>query len=454
MVKNKIPPSPAGLGKESKKFKVGHVEFGADKKKWYVLQDKNGRKRWMKVTPTTKTETKRGRSPSVKKKSTTAKKPKKSVSPKKKIPDSDQINTVLGLAIGDSMGATSEFENPKDVYKLTNIPKNKGWPLKLVGNGHFNWRPGQPTDDTDMAMCILRAWKSGKKKMLDGKKVLGEFAKWLDGKPPDVGITTGKAIKTALKKKNWYGGAKELYETSNKPNSGAANGSLMRNGVIGALYYDDIDDALTATIIHGIVTHWSPLCVISCAIQTFYICTSLTTEYSKLSAPTMTEIKTFVEKTWKPFLKSCTHKDVVAWRDSFTKKQLDDATKKVYTDLSGFETFNPYTHNYDGKAGYVVLSLKIALWALYWSYEFEYRPFSLRDINGLSAIVFKNPGDRPFNVIMWVALIGEDSDTWCAISGSILSARFSRKHSFDEPHFLEPWRSQLEVYDEVVKLMS
>ena len=51
---------------------------------------------------------------------------------------------LLGLAVGDAVGTTLEFQ-PRDSYEpLTD----------MVGGGPFGLEPGQWTDDTSMALCL------------------------------------------------------------------------------------------------------------------------------------------------------------------------------------------------------------------------------------------------------------------------------------------------------------
>lgn len=53
-------------------------------------------------------------------------------------------DTLLGLAVGDALGTTIEFQ-PRDSY-----PKQ----TEMTGGGPFNLEPGQWTDDTSMALAL------------------------------------------------------------------------------------------------------------------------------------------------------------------------------------------------------------------------------------------------------------------------------------------------------------
>ena len=61
---------------------------------------------------------------------------------------------LAGLAAGDSLGSTVEFGS-RDLVQTVYDPN--GWPFKQVGGGTFNWKPGEATDDTDMAWAMVKA---------------------------------------------------------------------------------------------------------------------------------------------------------------------------------------------------------------------------------------------------------------------------------------------------------
>lgn len=92
----------------------------------------------------------------------------------------------LGLALGDALGATTEFLLPGEIrfrHKVHN---------KIIGGGWLNLKAGQVTDDTQMSLCIARAidqtggW--------DTTCIMEHFAQWLKSKPVDVGATCRRSI--------------------------------------------------------------------------------------------------------------------------------------------------------------------------------------------------------------------------------------------------------------------
>jgi ADP-ribosylglycohydrolase len=69
------------------------------------------------------------------------------------------IRLLTGLAAGDSLGSTSEFVPQKDIPALYDRVKDSGWPFRQIGRGTYCWNAGDPTDDTELALCIIRGGK-------------------------------------------------------------------------------------------------------------------------------------------------------------------------------------------------------------------------------------------------------------------------------------------------------
>lgn len=107
----------------------------------------------------------------------------------------DRIKGALyGFAIGDAMGATTEF--------LTSgqIRNRYGTVEDIVGGGWLELKAGNVTDDTQMSMCIMEAiMKSGK---AANDVILGNikdnFIMWYVSNPPDVGSACSKGIQNLM----------------------------------------------------------------------------------------------------------------------------------------------------------------------------------------------------------------------------------------------------------------
>ena len=52
-----------------------------------------------------------------------------------------------------------------------------------------------------------------------------------------------------------------------------------------------------------------------------------------------------------------------------TLEAISQAESQLLQELKDFEKFDPYHQDYRGRMAYCVLTLHIALWALYWSFQ-------------------------------------------------------------------------------------
>src|SRR4051794_29089051 len=82
---------------------------------------------------------------------------------------------ILGLAVGDALGATYEFCSPEDV------PEG---PLEIVGEGWLDLEHGETTDDTALAKAVLDGCQEG---TLDLHRVRDAMLRWQDSRPKDIG---------------------------------------------------------------------------------------------------------------------------------------------------------------------------------------------------------------------------------------------------------------------------
>ena len=120
------------------------------------------------------------------------------------------LGMLIGLYCGDALGATLEFRGAN--------PKGK-WQTEIEGGGAFDWNPGDPTDDTQMMLMLLRSFvNTNQFDVYDLKK---RFIKWLKNEPKDVGNTIAAAISNMQKNDDFKGWG--LTDESSQ-----GNGSLMR----------------------------------------------------------------------------------------------------------------------------------------------------------------------------------------------------------------------------------
>lgn len=159
--------------------------------------------------------------------------------------------SLLGLAIGDAVGAAVEF-----------LPRGRFKPLTdMVGGGKFRVEKGQWTDDTSMALCLAESLIACQG--FDADDQMQRYCRWIyDGynssKPHAFGV--GKTILNALFR---YNKISEPYcgRTESKY---SGNGSLMRISPIAIYYAHQPELAWEYAALSSKTTHGSLECIQSC----------------------------------------------------------------------------------------------------------------------------------------------------------------------------------------------
>ncbi|MES9852837.1 MAG: ADP-ribosyl-[dinitrogen reductase] hydrolase [Candidatus Thiodiazotropha sp. L084R] len=149
----------------------------------------------------------------------------------------------LGLAIGDALGATTEFLTPNEIKTQYGVHDS------IKGGGWLHLKPGQVTDDTEMSLALGDALvKSGG---VSAKSVAQAFSEWMRGKPIDIGNTVRRGI---IQFRNTGNPWVEENEYD------AGNGACMRCLPIAILYCNSpIDTLVVASRTQAHITHNNPL---------------------------------------------------------------------------------------------------------------------------------------------------------------------------------------------------
>ncbi len=169
-----------------------------------------------------------------------------------RIPDRKQIvekakGAFVGLAVGDALGATTEFMTPEEIKLKYGVHK------QIIGKGWLYLKAGQVTDDTEMSICIGRAIRNSQGWNLTA--IAEEFADWVKGRPVDVGSTCARGIRNYI-----------LHQTLEAAPSrwSAGNGALMRMLPV-ALYTLGNEDLLAQYVVEQAhLTHNNPLSDAAC----------------------------------------------------------------------------------------------------------------------------------------------------------------------------------------------
>lgn len=162
---------------------------------------------------------------------------------------------LLGLACGDALGAALEFLPREEVRR-----RHPGGLRELAGGGPFGWHPGETTDDTAMALCVLRGILAagGCDADLDAivDAVGREFVRWFQSGPKDVGATTALAIAEYLRCGSWDGASARVRERLG--DRAAGNGALMRTLPVAFFWTDDPEKTVAVARAVARMTHPHP----------------------------------------------------------------------------------------------------------------------------------------------------------------------------------------------------
>ena len=238
---------------------------------------------------------------------------------------------LMGLAAGDAVGTTVEFEPPGTFEPVTD----------MVGGGPFRLNPGEWTDDTSMALCLAESLiECGG---FNPKDQMDRYVRWSkegylssNGECFDIGVTVSGAL-------GRYNGTGDPFAGSTDP-SRAGNGSLMRLGPVPLFFAPDPEEAIRMSGESSRTTHGAQTCVDACRYFAGLIVGALQgVDKEELLSPRYSP----VEGVWdaEPL---CREIDEVAG-GSFRSKEPPD--------IAG--------------TGFVVQSLEAALWAFSKADDFE-----------------------------------------------------------------------------------
>jgi ADP-ribosyl-[dinitrogen reductase] hydrolase len=131
--------------------------------------------------------------------------------------------SLLGLALGDALGAPFEFRRAHD------IPN----PLPAFELPWMGLPPGSTTDDTAMARNLARSL--GEQGRFDPDDVVARHLAWFRSNPPDVGSLTRKVLRRVANGTPASDAAREIWEERG-PEVSAGNGSVMYCAPLGVAY--------------------------------------------------------------------------------------------------------------------------------------------------------------------------------------------------------------------------
>lgn len=269
--------------------------------------------------------------------------------------------TLIGLAVGDALGAAVEFKPPGTFEPVTNY--RAGGPHRL--------NPGEWTDDTSMALALADSIAQAGWDLNDQAQ---RYCDWwrggkysVNGRCFDIGMT----CRSSLGQFHLTGDARTAASTAE---DSSGNGSIMRLAPVpikfAALFPDQIDELARLAEESSLTTHASPQCLSACRYFALILA-------GLISGQSREEV---LSPDWEPLWKL---------RES---KPL--AGPVVDVALGSFRRLKPPEIK---GSGYVVKSLEAALWAFHDAVNFE-------------------------EAVLKAVNLGDDADTTGAVCGQLAGA--------------------------------
>jgi ADP-ribosyl-[dinitrogen reductase] hydrolase len=269
--------------------------------------------------------------------------------------------SLIGLAVGDALGAAVEFNSPGSFPEVTGYR----------GGGPHGLAPGEWTDDTSMALALADSIASVGWDINDQVR---RYLAWYDngeysvnGRCFDIGITTQNAL-------NRFSRMGDARTSGNPTENASGNGSIMRLAPVpiryANLFPDHLDKLVEKLVESSLTTHASPMCLSSCAYMGLVLC--------GLIHGLPREI--VLSPNWEPLLYL---EKVHPLHPKVEEVAAGSYRRKQPSEVEG--------------SGFVVASLEAALWAFYDALDF--RQAVLQAVN-----------------------LGDDADTTGAVCGQFAGA--------------------------------
>ncbi len=269
--------------------------------------------------------------------------------------------TLIGLAVGDALGAAVEFRSPGSFVPVTSYR----------GGGPHGLAAGEWTDDTSMALALADSIATAGWDLNDQA---GRYVQWwqtgkysVNGRCFDIGITTRSALGDYVAKKN-------ALTSGDRSDRASGNGSIMRLAPVPIhfvhYYPQKIEELSRLAEESSLPTHASEQCLSACR----YLATVLA---ALIHGEDRDEV---LSPDWKPL------------------KQLNDI-KPLHPLIQEIAqgSFRQKQPPAIKGSGWVVKSLEASLWAFHNAVSFE-------------------------DAVLKAVNLGDDADTTGAICGQLAGA--------------------------------
>jgi ADP-ribosyl-[dinitrogen reductase] hydrolase len=155
--------------------------------------------------------------------------------------------SVLGLALGDAVGAPFESRRAADVPD----------PLPALELPWMGLPAGSTTDDTAMARNLVRSLAA--QGSFDPDDLVARHLEWFRSGPPDVGAFTRRVLSRVDGGQDAFEAARSVWEERG-PEVSAGNGSVMYCAPLGLAYVDRAEELPEVGLKLSALTHYDERC--------------------------------------------------------------------------------------------------------------------------------------------------------------------------------------------------
>jgi len=157
------------------------------------------------------------------------------------------VGSVLGLALGDALGA------PFEGRRASEVPD----PIPALERPWMDLPPGSTTDDTAMARNLVRSLTA--RDEFDPDDLVARHLEWFRSKPPDVGNPTRRVLTRVDRGEDASSAARAVWEERG-PEVSAGNGSVMYCTPLGLAYANRPGELLEVAPRLSALTHYDERC--------------------------------------------------------------------------------------------------------------------------------------------------------------------------------------------------
>jgi ADP-ribosyl-[dinitrogen reductase] hydrolase len=162
--------------------------------------------------------------------------------------------TLLGVAVGDALGAPAEFLTPEQVAERWGVLS------EMVGGGVHDVAVGETTDATGMMLCLAESL--AEHDSFVPQDVADRYLAWFQCNPKDISLTVRTVMLGIKAGTSLDLAARRAYEILGSPTSG--NSSIMRCAPVALRYWNDRDRRRDISLRESELTHFDRLAGWAC----------------------------------------------------------------------------------------------------------------------------------------------------------------------------------------------